>query len=99
MGILTPVGFEHIVIDDNPAGTENDICLIVDVDGDGFNDIIVGGKQGENNLVWYQYPDWKRHVISTASLEAGGVTSDINGNGKLALVAGEHGTGKNPFWF
>ncbi len=99
MGILTPVGFEHKVIDPDPAGSENDVCLIADVDGDGYNDVIIGGKQGEGNLVWYQYPDWTRHTIATASLEAGGVVADLTGSGRLDIVAGEHGTGKELYWF
>ena len=83
------MNFKHIIIDPEPPGIENDICLIADVNNDGFNDIIIGGKQGKGNLVWYKYPEWKRHTIGTANLEAGGAVIDITKNGYLDLVAGQ----------
>ena len=90
--------FEHSVVDANPAGTENDVCLIVDVSGNGYNDIIIGGKSGTDNIVWYEYPTWKRHTIGTARFEAGGLTADIAGNGRPDLVAGsDHG--HNELWW
>jgi hypothetical protein len=90
--------FEHVVIDEEPAGTENDVCLIVDVNGDGRNDVIIGGKEGQDNIVWYEYPEWKRHTIGTARFEAGGVTLDIAGNGRPDLVAGSD-WGHNELWW
>ncbi|MCK4284011.1 MAG: VCBS repeat-containing protein [Candidatus Brocadiae bacterium] len=91
--------FEHIVLDAQTPGTLNDVCLIADLDGDGHNDVIVGGKLGERNVVWYEYPDWKRHTIGTARFEAGGVTVDITGNGRLDLVAGNDWGGNELYWF
>jgi hypothetical protein len=90
--------FEHIVIDPQPAGRLNDVCLIADINNDGLNEIIIGGKQGEGNVVWYQYPDWQRHTIGTAPLEAGGAVADISGNGMLDLIAGDQ-QGPNLYWF
>jgi hypothetical protein len=90
--------FEHKVIDASPAGTLNDVCLITDVNGNGYNDIIIGGKQGEGNVVWYEYPDWKRHPIGNGSLEAGGIMYDVNGNGRSDLIAGEQ-QGPNLYWY
>ena len=83
-----PFVFEHQVIDDAPAGSRNDVCLIGDVNGNGRNDVIIGGKRGENNVVWYENPTWNRHVIGTAPLEAGGCLVDIAGNGRLDLYVG-----------
>lgn len=94
--------FEWTTIDENTPGTENDVCLIADVDGDGNNDIIIGGKRGEGNVVWYQYPDWTRHTIGTAHLEAGGAVHDITGNGLPDLIVGnpyELNDGKELYWF
>ncbi len=90
--------FEHRVIDPDPPGTENDVCLIVDVDGDGHNDIVIGGKEGESNIVWYEYPHWTRHTIGTARFEAGGVAFDITGNGRADVVAGSD-WGHNELWW
>lgn len=90
--------FEHIVLDAKTPGRENDVCLIVDVNGDGRNEIIIGGKLGEGNVVWYEYPGWKRHTIGTARFEAGGVTLDITGNGRPDLVAGNDWGGSELYW-
>jgi hypothetical protein len=63
---IKPVKFRHELIDANPNGTHHDVCLIADINGDGLNDIIIGAFKGEDNLVWYEAPSWKRHVMSTA---------------------------------
>ena len=83
-----PLVFEHQVIDNNPSGSLNDVCLIGDIDGDGRNDIVIGGKRGEGNIVWYENPSWTRHTIGTACLEAGGCLVDIGGSGRLDLYVG-----------
>lgn len=94
--------FKHRCIDAHPAGTENDVCLIGDLTGNGLNDIVIGGKHGSQNLVWYENPSWERHTIRTAHLEAGGVLADVNGNGRLDLVAGNPLDGQpntELYWF
>jgi len=95
---IKPVKFRHQVIDPDPAGSHQDVCLIADINGNGRNDIVIGAFKGEDNLVWYENPSWKRHVISTASLEAGGAVFDISGDGRLDIVAGEL-AGKELYWF
>ncbi len=64
------------------------LCLIADGNNAGYNDIVIGGKQGEGNIVWYEYPAWKRHTIGTGQLKPGGVMVDITGSGRLDLVVG-----------
>jgi len=79
--------FRHQVIDMDPPGSEHDITLIADVNGDGRNDIIIGGKRGDVNLFWYENPYWLRHEMASApDLEAGGVVLDVNGDGRLDIV-------------
>ncbi|MBM3239624.1 VCBS repeat-containing protein [Candidatus Poribacteria bacterium] len=96
----TTLKFRHEVIDPNPPGAEHDVTLIADVNGDGRNDIIIGGKIGDPNLFWYENPSWIRHDIASGpDLEAGGVVLDINGDGRLDIVAGQQGRGKELYWF
>ncbi len=92
--------FRHQVIDPDPPGSHHDITLIADVNGNGRNDIIIGGKQGPPNLFWYENPTWTRHEMASApELEAGGVVLDITGNGRLDVVAGQQYTGSELYWF
>lgn len=74
----------HVVIDDHLIGTRDSICLVADVKGDRFKEVMIGSMSGRSNLVWYEYPDWKRHAIA-ALLEVGGVVIDINGDGDWTL--------------
>ena len=102
-----PINFRHVVIDPAPAGSENDILLIADVNGDGFSDIIVGGKfapgpgrqPATGNLVWYEWPTWQRHTIGCGELEAGGVAWDLTGTGRPDIIAGEQWSGRHLFWW
>lgn len=92
--------FRHEVLDPDPPGSMHDITLIADINGDGRNEIIIGGKEGPVNLFWYENPSWKRHDIASApELEAGGVLLDIAGNGRLDIIAGQQIRGHELYWF
>ncbi|MFQ6098694.1 MAG: FG-GAP repeat domain-containing protein [Armatimonadota bacterium] len=92
--------FRHQVIDADPPGSHHDITLIADVNGDGRNDVIIGGKSGDVNLFWYENPSWTRHDMASApNLEAGGVVLDVDGNGRLDVVAGQQIGGHELYWF
>lgn len=99
-GAIEPIAFRKEVIDAAPLGREMDITLIGDIDGDGKQDVVIGGKSGESNLAWYQAPDWKRRpMASNVALEAGGFLFDINADGRLDVIAGAPGNGPNLYWF
>lgn len=92
--------FEYRVIDKNPPCSLLDICLIGDINNDGLPDIVIGGKEGKTNLLWYRSPDWKRFEIATFNnLEAGGVLFDINRDGYLDIIAGQQAGGNFLAWF
>jgi len=92
--------FRHQVIDADPPGRLHDITLIADINSDGRNEVVIGGKEGPPNLFWYENPSWRRHVMAeTPELEAGGVVFDINGDGRPDIVAGQQISGRKLFWF
>ena len=92
--------FRHEVIDPDPPGSQHDVTLIVDVNGNGRNDIVIGGKIGPPNLFWYENPTWTRHDIAAApDLEAGGAVLDITGNGRADIVVGQQYGGNELYWF
>ncbi len=96
---MSKLEFRHRVVDAAPPGARNDICVVGDIDGDGIEDFIIGGYDGTDNIVWYQAPDWKRHTLGTAKLEAGGVLLDVTRNGKEDLVVGGPWDGNEMYWF
>jgi len=95
-----PLKFRHEVIDPEPPGSEHDITLVADVNGNGRNDIIIGGKVGPPNLFWYENPSWVRHHMAAApGLEAGGVLFDLTGTGRPDVIAGQEYGGNELYWF
>jgi len=66
---------------------------VADVDGDKKPDIILADK---NQIVWYQNPNWEKHVIAEKLTKLDHVciaARDIDGDGKAELAAG---AGWNP---
>lgn len=76
----------HRIVDsDGPANPWAKI--IADIDGDGMNDIIIGGQKGP--LVWYRYPDWSKHLIIEGGYQTvDGETGDMDNDGDLDVVMG-----------
>ena len=97
---IPPFRFRHVVIDADPPGAKHDITLIGDLTGNGKNDIVIGGKDGDVNLFWYENPSWERHDTAHApELEAGGILIDVSRNGRVDIVAGQQWNGNELYWF
>ena len=61
---------------------------IADVDGDGKRDIILADNR---QIVWYQNPSWRKHVIAENLTERDHVcvaAQDIDGDGKAEIAVG-----------
>ncbi len=81
------------------------VAAAFDVDGDGIDDMVVGGRRGTTgpSLVWYELADdgWDVRTIEpdTLRLEAGGTFADIDDDGDLDLVVGEDLSGNRMWWW
>jgi hypothetical protein len=80
------VPFKHVVID-NKGPKDPWAKIVGDIDGDGFADVIIGGRRGP--LVWYKYPAWSKAVIADGGYNTvDGEVGDVDGDGDLDVVMG-----------
>jgi hypothetical protein len=82
---------------DNIAG---DVKLVGDIDGDGYLDLVIGGKPSEG-LNWYRYPDWEKTSVAVPSVQftTDGALGDIDGDGDLDIIVPDGDAGDNLHWF
>jgi len=98
------IDFEHVVIDKNIGGR----TAIGDIDGDGFNDIIVHtwstdrGKQNDGKIGWYKYPNWRRYSIADSGHIFGdgvlAVDLDLDGDNDVVTAKGSDNEA-SVFWY
>ena len=90
--------FKHIIID--PEAPYNPhIKIAGDINNDGFADIVIASSNN-GPLVWYEYPNWTKHVIhpsGTWSTDAKLV--DMDGDGDLDILISDWYTHKRIEWF
>src|SRR5262245_19246707 len=80
--------FEEVVIDAAAAKKVVYAVATADVDGDGRQDIV---SVTENQVVWYQSPDWKKRIIIEDQTELDNVCiapHDIDSDGKVDFALG-----------
>jgi len=98
------VDFEHVVIDENIGGR----TAIGDIDGDGFNDIVVHtwssdrGKQNDGKIGWYKYPNWRRYsIVDSGHIFGDGVLAvDLDKDGDNDVVTAKGSDNEaSVFWY
>src|SRR5690606_23921061 len=75
--------FEEVVIDPEVCNRACYAVALADVDGDGRDDIVA---VTEDQVLWYQNPDWRKRVIIDRQTEPDNVCIapyDIDGDGKV----------------
>jgi hypothetical protein len=89
--------WEHLstVAGDLPVpgeASQQTASLVLDVDGDGIDDFVIGARKLAPALVLYrrEASGWARSVIEpdVMNIEAGGAFADIDGDGDLDIVMG-----------
>ena len=93
--------FQHIVIDPNPVngdGSPSYEKALVDIDGDGKLDAVLGAGQingGAGGLYWYKAPSsgrlsdpWIKHTIASyGHFYESMAVFDVNGDGAPDIIA------------
>jgi hypothetical protein len=80
------ISFDHVILD-NEGPKDPWAKITGDIDGDGFADVVVGGRKGP--LVWYSYPTWSKAIIAEGGYQTvDGELGDMDADGDLDVVMG-----------
>ena len=85
------------------TSTQQTGSLVADLDNNGITDFVISFRVVAPALVWYrrQGNEWKRYVIEQEFLtvEAGGASYDLDGDGDLDIVFGGDSQSNQVWWW
>jgi len=85
--------FKHVIIDSEGPRNPH-VKAVGDVNQDGFIDVVVASSNG-GPLVWYEYPNWTKHVIaSSGQWSTYGLLVDMDGDGDLDVLISNQGANR-----
>ena len=78
--------WDMTIIDAAPGVIELSSCAAADIDNDGYEEMVTGGKGG---LLWYRPTTGEKGKISDGNFVVGLAIADLDYDGKMEIVAGE----------
>lgn len=79
--------WEYIILDPEPPGVgETASTAVADIDGDGFQEVVVGGVGA---MLWYRPAKFESGVVATGRFHVGIAIADIDGDGKKEIISGK----------
>jgi hypothetical protein len=84
--------------------SERTSCIVGDINNDGVPEVIIAAREPKREIYWLgrtKTGEWEYHLIDDTfdRVEAGGALADIDGDGRLELVAGGDWQGNIVYWW
>ena len=97
-----PKFHRHTIYVGQPS--ERTSCIVGDINNDGVPEVIIAAREPKREIYWLgraKTGEWEYHLIDDTfdRVEAGGALADLDGDGRLELVAGGDWQGNIIHWW